>query len=73
MADVEHTNKNIIIKDLINIGIQMFPRKRFANFFFLFLSINYATLFLVENVWAQRKFRARIFDLTFILLYTVLL
>lgn len=65
VADMEHTNKNMIRKDLINIGIQMFSRKRLANFFFLFLSINYATLFLVEDVWAQRKFRARTFRFDF--------
>lgn len=38
VADVEHTNKNIIRKNLINIGIQMFSRKRLANFLFFFLS-----------------------------------
>jgi len=44
----------------MNIGIQMFPRKRLANVSFFSLSryTNYPTLFFVGDVWAQRRYRA---------------
>lgn len=66
----EHTNKNIIRKNLINIGIQMFSRKRLANFlfFFSFSVINYATLFLRrERLGAEKISCKRTFDLTSII------
>lgn len=57
----------MIRKDLINIGIQMFSRKRLANFFFLLLSMNYATLFPRRGrLGAEKISREKTFDLTFI-------
>lgn len=65
MAD-EHTDKNIISeKGLMNIGIQMFPRKRLADFFLFLSQLTPDSLFRRGRLGAERISRET-FDLIFI-------